>query len=171
GQRRAGPSDFGIVPPEVALPLGPAGTTHVRVLPAGEYACYPPEARDEFWRQAWQIAPQSDRYGFRLFGRPLLPLAPLEMRSHGIVPGVVQVPPSGQPIIQMVDAQPSGGYPKFGTVIRADLWRLAQAPLGSRLTFQRVDYDQAVQALDANIAWLARLARQMAAQRRAGAAA
>ena len=53
--------------------------------------------------------------------------AALEQRSHGIVPGVIQVPPSGQPIIQLRDAQPSGGYPKIGTVIEADLWRLAQA--------------------------------------------
>ena len=53
------------------------------------------------------------------------------MRSHGIVPGVIQVPHGGQPIVQMRDAQPSGGYPKIGTVIEADLWRLGQIPIGT----------------------------------------
>ena len=68
-------------------------------------------------------------------GPGLEPKAPLEMRSHGIVPGVIQVPHSGQPIVQMRDAQPSGGYPKVGTVIEADLWRLGQTPIGSRFRF------------------------------------
>ena len=68
-------------------------------------------------------------------GRRSSPMAAIEMRSHGIVPGVIQVPPGGQPIVQMRDAQPSGGYPKIGTVIEADLWRLGQAPIGSRIRF------------------------------------
>ena len=83
----------------------------------------------------------------------------MEMRSHGIVPGVIQVPHSGQPIIQMRDAQPSGGYPKFGTVIEADLWRLGQAPIGSRVRFVETTWDEAVAALDE----IRRLARQGAA--------
>ena len=81
------------------------------------------------------MTPQSDRYGFRLAGPTLEPIAPMELRSHGIVPGVIQVPHGGQPIVQMCDAQPSGGYPKIGTVIEADLWRLGQAPIGSRVRF------------------------------------
>ena len=78
----------------------------------------------------------------------------MEMRSHGIVPGVIQVPHSGQPIIQMRDAQPSGGYPKIGTVIEADLWRLGQAPIGSRIRFVEATWDEAVAALDEVQAWL-----------------
>jgi allophanate hydrolase subunit 2 len=70
------------------------------------------------------------------------------------VPGVIQVPPSGQPIIQMSDAQPSGGYPKIGTVIEADLWRLGQAPIGSRIRFIETDWESALDALEALRAWL-----------------
>jgi allophanate hydrolase subunit 2 len=61
---------------------------------------------------------------------------------------VIQVPPSGQPIIQLRDAQPSGGYPKIGTVIEADLWRLGQAQLCTQLRFVQTTYDEAVAALD-----------------------
>ena len=81
------------------------------------------------------------------------------MRSHGIVPGVIQVPPGGQPIIQMRDAQPTGGYPKFGTVIEADLWRLGQAPIGSRLRFVEATYDEAIAALADNQQWLQNVRR------------
>jgi allophanate hydrolase subunit 2 len=43
---------------------------------------------------------------------------------------------------------PSGGYPKFGTVIEADLWRLGQAPIGSRVRFVETTWDDAGAALD-----------------------
>jgi len=76
------------------------------------------------------------------------------MRSHGIVPGVIQVPASGQPIIQMCDAQPSGGYPKIGTVIEADRWRLGQIPIGSQIRFIETTWDEAVDALEQNRHWL-----------------
>jgi allophanate hydrolase subunit 2 len=76
------------------------------------------------------------------------------MQSHGIVPGVIQVPPGGQPIIQMRDAQPSGGYPKIGAVIDADLWRLGQAPPGGRLRFVETSWEAALDALEETRAWL-----------------
>ena len=114
----------------------------MRVLPAAEYDCFTPASRDAFWSEPWKITPQSDRYGFRLAGPTLEPTAPMEMRSHGIVPGVIQVPHGGQPIVQMCDAQPSGGYPKIGTVIEADLWRLGQAPIGSRVRFVETTWDE-----------------------------
>ena len=82
-----------------------------------------------------------------------------EIRSHGIVPGVIQVPHSGQPIIQMRDAQPSGGYPKIGTVIEADLWRLGQACAGSRIRFVPCSYEQAAAAVQPIEDYLGRLSR------------
>ena len=149
-----GSVDFGIIPPECAMPLGERGLTTVRVIPASEYPCYPAASQNAFWTRDWKISSQSNRYGYRLAGDALLPIRPLEIRSHGIVPGVIQVPPDGQPIIQMRDAQPTGGYPKFGTVIEADLWRLAQAPIGSRVRFIRATYDEGIAALEANSQWL-----------------
>jgi biotin-dependent carboxylase-like uncharacterized protein len=150
---------FGLVPPALALPLRRDDALAVRVLPSAEYAAFEESSRAEFWAGEWKITAQSDRYGYRLEGEALRPIAPMEMRSHGIVPGVIQVPHSGQPIIQMRDAQPSGGYPKFGTVIEADLWRLGQAPIGSRIRFVEVTWDQAVAALDEVEAWLDKVKR------------
>jgi len=164
--RAAAPSPrvggFGLVPPSLGLPLEAGEFPAVRVLPAAEYCRFTQAAKEVFWSGAWKITAQSDRYGYRLAGDALAFAEPVEMLSHGIVPGVIQVPPGGQPIIQMSDAQPSGGYPKIGTVIDADLWRLGQAPIGTRIRFVRTDWDEAVAAGEAVRAWLdeaGRLAR------------
>ena len=147
-------TDFGLVPAALALPLQADGLPAVRVLPAAEYTLYSEASRAVFWSEPWKITAQSDRYGYRLAGTPLEAVSALEMRSHGIVPGVIQVPPGGQPIVQMRDAQPSGGYPKLGTVIEADLWRLGQAPIGSRVRFIETSWDDAVAALAQTRRWL-----------------
>ena len=156
---------FGIVPPALAMPLHVDGVPAMRVLPAAEYPLFTEASRAAFWAEAWKITSQSDRYGYRLAGRPLEATTAIEMRSHGIVPGVIQVPPGGQPIVQMRDAQPSGGYPKIGTVIDADLWRLGQAPIGSRVRFVETTWDEAVAALDQTRAWLDEVRRLIDLQR------
>ncbi len=162
---------FGAVPPALAMPLQQDGLPAIRVLRAAEYDRYTPASHAAFWGEAWRITPQSDRYGYRLAGPSLTPIAPIELRSHGIVPGVIQVPHGGQPIVQMRDAQPSGGYPKIGTIIEADLWRLGQAPIGSRFRFLETDWATALAARDANEAWLAGLGRLANLQRLGAAAA
>lgn len=157
--------DFGVLPPALALPLQAAGLPSMRVLPAAEYENFREESRAAFWAGEWKITSQSDRYGYRLQGEPLVPIAPMEIRSHGIVPGVIQVPPGGQPIVQMRDAQPSGGYPKFGTVIEADLWRLGQAAIGSRVRFVETSYEAAVAAVQELQVWLDEVRRLIDLQR------
>jgi biotin-dependent carboxylase-like uncharacterized protein len=156
---------FGLVPPALTLPLQVDGVPAMRVLPAAEYALFTEASRAVFWSEDWKITAQSDRYGYRLAGTPLAQTAAVEMRSHGIVPGVIQVPSGGQPIVQMRDAQPSGGYPKIGTVIEADLWRLGQAPIGSRVRFIETTWDEAVAALDQTRAWLDEARRLVDLQR------
>ncbi|WP_455827908.1 5-oxoprolinase subunit C family protein [Pseudomonas kilonensis] len=153
------PTDFGVVSPTQALPLERDGVLAMRVLPAAEYECFLDESRAAFWAGEWKVTTQSNRYGYRLEGAPILPKAPMEVRSHGIVPGVIQVPHGGQPIIQMRDAQPSGGYPKFGTVIEADLWRLGQAAIGSKVRFIECSYAEAITALEDNQRYLAEVSR------------
>ena len=157
--------DFGVVSPLIGLPLSCDGLPAMRVLPAAEYLGFQQESRAAFWAGEWKITAQSDRYGYRMQGTPLVPIATMEIRSHGIVPGVIQVPSGGQPIVQMRDAQPSGGYPKFGTVIEADLWRLGQAAIGSRVRFVETHYEDAVAALDAVQAWLDEVCRLVDLQR------
>jgi biotin-dependent carboxylase-like uncharacterized protein len=161
---RAG-TGFGLVPPALALPLEVDGVAAMRVLPAAEYPLFTDASQRAFWSEEWKITAQSDRYGYRLAGTPLVQKAVIEMRSHGIVPGVIQVPSGGAPIVQMRDAQPSGGYPKIGTVIEADLWRLGQVPIGSRIRFIEIGWEEAVAGLDETRRWLDGARRLIGLQR------
>ncbi|MBV8684260.1 MAG: hypothetical protein JO111_15390, partial [Caulobacteraceae bacterium] len=104
------------------------------------------EARGLFEGSRWTVSREVNRTGYRLSGPLLLTRAPLELLSHGLVPGVVQVPPSGQPIVQMADANTAGGYPKIATVIAADLWALAQARSGEVVGFDLVRWEEAIAA-------------------------
>ena len=85
--------------------------------------------------------------GYRLSGRPITHARGHDIVSDGIVMGSVQIPGYGQPIVLMADHQPTGGYPKIGTVIRADLPVLAQARPGTSVRFQPISVDDAVVAL------------------------
>ncbi|KQN56598.1 biotin-dependent carboxyltransferase family protein [Erwinia sp. Leaf53] len=156
-----GATDFGIAPPRLALSDNPTGIPQVRVLPAAEYRAFTDASVARFWQQQWRVTPQSNRYGYRLEGEGLVAKTPLEMRSHGIIPGVIQVTHSGQPIIQMRDAQPSGGYPKLGTVIDADMWLLGQVPVGSSVQFVEVNWQQAEGAGRERQQWLDALCQRI----------
>jgi len=57
--------------------------------------------------------------------------------------GTIQVPPDGEPIVLMASRQTTGGYPRLGEVISADLPLLAQLPPGAEMKFQQVTLDQA----------------------------
>lgn len=105
----------------------------------------------------WTVAADSNRMGLRLQG-PALPVESGGTRlSAGVAPGVIQLPPSGQPIVLLADAQTVGGYPWLGAVIRADLPRLAQARPGSTLRFVAVSLAAAEAAAVRQQAELARL--------------
>ena len=69
------------------------------------------------------------------------------LNSHAIVPGTVQLPANGEPIVLLADAQTTGGYPRIACVIQADLWQLAQLPSHARITFKRCTRAEAWQAL------------------------
>lgn len=119
----------------------------IRALPGPEYHEFSPESQDNFWRSAWQLSPQSNRMGYRLNGNlPLVRTTDREMLSHGLLPGVVQVPPNGQPIVLMADAQTTGGYPRIACVIEADLYHLAQIRLGDPIHFVACTVAQAQRA-------------------------
>lgn len=88
--------------------------------------------------QGWRVDPRSDRQGVRLQGAAL-PVPPGERVSAPVAPGTLQLPPDGQPIVLLADAQTVGGYAALGHVIAADLPRLAQVRPGEPLRFIAVD--------------------------------
>ncbi|QYY31723.1 biotin-dependent carboxyltransferase family protein [Cupriavidus pinatubonensis] len=146
----AASSDWlGVQAPAWALRCTDSGNAvPIRLLPGPEYDDFEPAAQAALWESEWIITPNSNRMGLRLQGPALARRADrsADLLSHGVVPGVIQVPPGGQPIALMADAQTTGGYPKIGVVIGADLWRLAQVPLGAPVRFVRVTLEEATNA-------------------------
>ena len=129
----------------------------LRVLPAAEFDAFDEGSLARFFGEEWTVSADANRQGYRLEGGQLTRIAPRELFSHGIVPGTVQVPASGTPIIQLADANTCGGYPKIATVVEADLWKLAQAPVGAKLRFQEATRAEGIGALRAQWDGLERL--------------
>lgn len=87
--------------------------------------------------QQWSIDPGSNRTGVRLQGDPV-PRHPGELASEAMIPGAIQLPGSGLPIVLGPDGGTTGGYPVIGVVTRQGLDRLAQARPGDSIQLQLV---------------------------------
>jgi KipI family sensor histidine kinase inhibitor len=88
--------------------------------------------------EAFTVSPASNRVGVRLDGPPLERARVDELPSEGMVPGAIQVPPSGQPILLLADHPTTGGYPVIAVVIEEDLHLAAQLRPGQELRFTAI---------------------------------
>jgi 5-oxoprolinase (ATP-hydrolysing) subunit C len=147
------PSAYRLPPRGVGLLAPPGDFGHragepvlLRMIPAAEYRWLTDEVCNRFHETLWNIEANSNRQGFRLAGPPLRVEPHGVLRSSAILPGVIQLPPSGQPIVQLSDANTMGGYPKLGVVIEADLRRLAQTGFGASVRFVASDESAAAAA-------------------------
>lgn len=157
-------SGLGIQPAETVLkgghhPWAAADDIVLRVIAASEYEQFDAASLSAFTTLSWTVTVQSNRMGYRLAGPSLCRSNPTEMRSQGIVAGVVQVPPSGEPIIQLSDGNSAGGYPKIAVVVQSDLWRVAQATMGRTLRFAEVSLASAREAKAEQSHYLEKVAR------------
>ncbi|WP_462253449.1 5-oxoprolinase subunit C family protein [Ekhidna sp.] len=82
------------------------------------------------------IDSSSNRMGIRLIGE--LQCDYREIKSSAVVPGIIQLPPNGQPIVLMNDCQTTGGYPRIAKVIKEDLGKLAQVKAGGKISFNTI---------------------------------
>lgn len=119
----------------------------IRFVKGRQYDWFTEEAISKFRTESFQITPQSDRMGYRLQGSALRLKKNKELVTEGATFGSIQVPPNGQPIILMADRQPTGGYPKIGQVIQADLPKLSQMKPGDWIQFKEISLKEAQQLL------------------------
>ena len=103
-----------------------ARSAAVRVVLGPQADHFDAETIARFLASPWRVSPTSDRVGCRLEGEPLRHAGPAEILSDGMVPGSIQVPPDGRPIVMTADGPTTGGYPKIATVLTTDLPLLAQ---------------------------------------------
>lgn len=125
----------------------PPETGPIRFVPGPQDDLFAPGAMVTLASETYLVAPRSDRMAYRLSGPPLTHALGHDIVSDGVAFGSIQVPGDGLPLVLMADRQPTGGYPKIGTVICADLPRLAQMRVGQPLRFAPVSLDEAVTAL------------------------
>jgi biotin-dependent carboxylase-like uncharacterized protein len=140
-------------PEALRPPYGPAPT--LRLIPGPHGACFAPDALRALATATLRVGQAANRMGYRLEGLRLEQAGPCSLPSLGVVPGVVQVPPDGAPILLMADAQTTGGYPVIGAVIAADLPLAAQLLPGDPLGFAPTDLATAIEARRALAAALA----------------
>ena len=131
------------------------------------------EAARTFFEDTWTVAPEADRIGYRYRkGRALAfrerkqPFGagsdPSNIVDAGYPYGSIQVPGGLEPIILHRDAVSGGGYAMIGTVISADMDRIAQMQPNNLARFVQVDMDA---ALKARAEYKGRIARMSAALR------
>jgi 5-oxoprolinase (ATP-hydrolysing) subunit C len=117
--------------------------TRLRAIRGIDYGLFQTRARSAFWNTPWRVNPMSNRMGVRLGGEVLHINAEKLRLSTGTLPGMIQIPADGQPIILAADAQTTGGYPCLASVIAADLWQLAYLTPGSAISFSEVSIAEA----------------------------
>ncbi|QBI54794.1 5-oxoprolinase subunit C family protein [Streptomonospora litoralis] len=132
-----------IGPPPRALPAVdwvptrpfPADELSLRVVPGPRDDWFTDDALDVLLGSTYEVTARSDRIGARLTGPLLHRRGGGELPSEGMVPGSLQVPPEGNPVLFLADHPVTGGYPVIAVVVAADVARAAQARPGARLRF------------------------------------
>jgi antagonist of KipI len=143
-QKDAGPANWGMMPLSHQLP-----DKHVviRYIKGPQYNWFTEQAQRSFTHEEYTVLPNSDRMGYRLKGEKLIKNEEKELITEPAAFGTIQVPPDGQPIILMADRQTTGGYPKIGQVITADLPLVAQLPPHTKINFQEITLKEAQRLL------------------------
>ena len=116
---------------------------YIRVIKATNFDYFTEEAQSCFFNSEFKVTKLSDRMGMRLEGKKLENKVSTNIKSEGLVKGVVQVPSDGNPIIMLADHGTIGGYPKIANVISADFDKLVQMTPGSVIKFKEVTLEEA----------------------------
>lgn len=151
GDRLACGADAGEVRLLRARPPAMATDAPMRVIVGPQIGLFDDAGLAAFFGGVFRVAAASDRRGLRLEG-PAVTRNRSELPTQGVLPGAIQVPPDGRPIILGWDGPVTGGYPVIASVIEADLPRLAQLKPGDAVQFVTLALD-AARALTTAATW------------------
>ena len=115
----------------------------IRVIKGTNFDYFSNESKNIFFNKTYSVTQLVDRMGMRLDGPNLKNVINTNIKSEGLIRGVIQVPADGKPIILLSDHGTIGGYPKIAVVILADLDKVAQLLPGSKINFKEVNLEEA----------------------------
>ena len=115
----------------------------IRVIKGTNFDYFSNEGKKIFFDKEFTVSKLSDRMGMRLEGPNIKNIVDTNIRSEGLIKGVIQIPADGNPIIMLSDHGTIGGYPKIGVVISADYDKLVQLLPGSKIKFQEIELSDA----------------------------
>lgn len=125
------------IPPDDLHPWSPPGDAVLEVAAAPGPRADWFAAESGLFDEVWTVSNDADRVGVRLEGAPLRRVRAGELPSEGMLPGAIQVPPDGCPVVFGPDGPVTGGYPVVAVVTDASRDVLAQARPGTRVRFRR----------------------------------
>lgn len=138
----AQPMSFRLLVPQEFVPEFSA-EARVKVILGPQLESFSENGVETFLSNSYMVTIEADRMGYRLEGPIIEHREGVGMISDAILPGSIQVPPSGKPIITMQDAQTTGGYAKIAAVISSDLHILGQLKPNDWIHFQRTTLPEA----------------------------
>ena len=115
----------------------------IRVIKATNFDYFSENSKIKFFEEEYLVTKLVDRMGMRLEGFKLENNISSNIKSEGLLPGVIQVPADGNPIIMLSDHGSIGGYPKIAVVASADYDKLVQKIPNSKIKFKNIDLDEA----------------------------
>ena len=115
----------------------------IRVIKGTNFDYFSKKGIDNFFNKKFNVTKLTDRMGMRLEGQNIENIVETNIRSEGLIKGVIQIPSDGNPIIMLSDHGTIGGYPKIGVVISADYDRLVQLTPGSIIKFKEINLSEA----------------------------
>jgi len=115
----------------------------IRVIKGTNFNYFSEKGKKIFFNKEFTVSKLSDRMGMRLEGPKIENITDTNIRSEGLIKGVIQVPADGNPIIMLADHGTIGGYPKIGVVISSDYDKLVQLSPGSKIKFQEIELSDA----------------------------
>ena len=116
---------------------------NIRVIKGTNFDYFSEEGKNNFFEKEFIVSKLSDRMGMRLEGPKIENIVNTNIKSEGLLKGVIQVPGDGNPIIMLSDHGTIGGYPKIGVVVSVDYDRLVQISPGSKIKFREIDLSDA----------------------------
>lgn len=120
----------------------------LRVIDGEESDYFVPESLESLFEKGgntwYKVSTKMNRTGIRFEGEPLIFRKEVEKSiiSEGVLPGTIQVPGDGQPIVVLYE-RTIGGYARIGHVAKVDRDLLAHLKPQDKVRFERIGMEEA----------------------------